>query len=186
MCTWQSRKVLWDMINTLFLAQSMSNLLFLLPFSTHNYTPMASRAILSNFFEKQWTVKAPTIPFGLVACTFSDNLSRKSCILAFFVPFRLSRRWAWPRLLSLSFLMFWKPFARLRYLLRVTFYSVSRFQTGFHGGYHSPFHFHSVCRFGLFHSVRRFQLLWHVSPSRWFFSACVAFQLAISGVSRFH
>ena len=65
-------------------------------------------------------------------------------------------------------------------------YSVGRFQTGFHGGYHSPFHFHSVCRFGLFHSVRRFQLLWHVSPSRWFFSACVAFQLAISGVNRFH
>ena len=41
------------MINTLFLALSMSNLLFLLSFSTHNYTPMASRAILSNFFEKQ-------------------------------------------------------------------------------------------------------------------------------------
>ena len=80
MCTWKSRKILWDMINTLFLALSMSNLLFLLSFSTHNYTPMASRAILSNFFEKQWTVKAPTIPFGLVACTFSDNLSRKSCI----------------------------------------------------------------------------------------------------------
>ena len=44
---------LWDMINTLFPALSMSNLLFLLSFSTHNYTPMASRAILSNFFEKQ-------------------------------------------------------------------------------------------------------------------------------------
>ena len=93
------------------------------------------------------------------------------------------RRWAWPRP---SFLMSWKPFAGLRYLLRVTFYSVGRFQTGFHGGYYSPFHFHSVCRFELFLSVRRFQLLWHVSPSRWFFSACVAFQLAISGVSRFH
>ena len=47
--------------------------------------------------------------------------------------------------------------------------------------------FHSVCHFcHLFHSVGRFQLLWHVSPSRWFISACVAFQLAISGVSRFH
>ena len=45
---------------------------------------------------------------------------------------------------------------------------------------------HSECRFELFHCVRRFQLLWHVSPSRWFFSACVALQLAISGVSRFH
>ena len=69
--------------------------------------------------------------------------------------------------------MFWKSFARLQYLLRVTFYSVGRFQSGFHGGYHSPFHFLSVCRFDLFHSVRRFQLLWHVSPSRWFFSTCV-------------
>ena len=89
------------------------------------------------------------------------------------------------------------------------FYSVSRFQTGFHGGYHRSrvlarlaplaqigelarrlgiiLHFiHSECRFELFHCVRRFQLLWHVSPSRWFFSACVALQLAISGVSRFH
>ena len=53
MCTWKSRKILWDVINTLFLALSMSTLLFLLSFSTHNYTPMASRAILSNFFEKQ-------------------------------------------------------------------------------------------------------------------------------------
>ena len=125
---------------------------------------------------------------------WSDRFSKRSYperayILAFFVLCRSGfRRWAWPRFLSLSFLMFWKPFVRLRYLLRVTFYSVSRFQTGFHGGYHSPFHFriHSVCRFELFHSVRRFQLLWHVSPSRCFFSACVAFQLAISGGSGFH
>ena len=43
--TQQSRK---DRINTLFLTQSISNLLLLLSFSTHNYTPMASRAILSN------------------------------------------------------------------------------------------------------------------------------------------
>ena len=74
----------------------------------------------------------------------------------------------------------------LRYLLRVPFYSMGRFQTGFHGGYHSPFHFLSVCRFDLFYSIRRFQLLWHVSPSRWFFSASIAFQLGISGVSHFH
>ena len=76
----------------------------------------------------------------------SDRFSMRSCperayILAFFVCRSGFRRWAWPRLLTLSFLMFWKPFARLWYLLRVTFYSVSRFQTGFHGGYLSPFHF---------------------------------------------
>ena len=46
--TQQSRKVSQDMINTLFLTQSISNLLLLLSFSTHNYTPMASRTILSN------------------------------------------------------------------------------------------------------------------------------------------
>ena len=47
-CTLQSRKVIWDMINTLFLTQYLSNLLLLLSFST-----MASRVILSNFFEQQ-------------------------------------------------------------------------------------------------------------------------------------
>ena len=46
---------------------------------------MASRAILSNFFEEQWTQnhpQPPAIPFGLVSWTFSDNLSRiwNSCI----------------------------------------------------------------------------------------------------------
>ena len=45
--------------------------------------------------------------------------------------------------------------------------------------------FLSECRFELFHTARRFHLLQHVSPSRQFFSACVALQLAISGVSRF-
>ena len=41
-CTRQSRKVIWDMINTLFLTLQLSNLLLLLSFSTR---------ILSNFFE---------------------------------------------------------------------------------------------------------------------------------------
>ena len=66
--------------------------------------------------------------------------------------------------------MFWKPFARLRYLLRVTFYSVGRFQTGFHGGYHFPFHFLSVCR-----------LVSHCT-SLSVVMACVAFTLVFLGV----
>ena len=41
---------------------------------------MASCAILSNFFEKTVNSKPLTIPFGIVACTFADNLSRNSCI----------------------------------------------------------------------------------------------------------
>ena len=68
--------------------------------------------------------------------------------------------------------MFWKPFARLRYLLRVTFYSVGRFQTGFHGGYHFPFHFLSVCR-----------LVSH-RTSLSVVMACVAFTLVFLGVCR--
>ena len=46
---------------------------------------MTSRTILSNFFEEQWTQNRPTVPFGIVACTFSDNLSRNSCILTTFL-----------------------------------------------------------------------------------------------------
>ena len=53
MCSRQSRKVIWDMFNTLFLTLWLSNLLLLLSFSTRRHTSMASSAILSNFFEKQ-------------------------------------------------------------------------------------------------------------------------------------
>ena len=35
---------------------------------------MASRAILANFSERTVNSKPPTIPFGIVTCTFSDNL----------------------------------------------------------------------------------------------------------------
>ena len=51
----QSRKVTWDMINTLFLTLQLSNLLLLLSFRIRKHTSMASRAILSNFFEEQRT-----------------------------------------------------------------------------------------------------------------------------------
>ena len=86
MCTRQSRKVIWDMINTLFLTLQLSNLLLLLFFSTRKHTSMTSRTILSNFFEEQWTQNRPTVPFGIVACTFSDNLSRNSCMCNLYEP----------------------------------------------------------------------------------------------------
>ena len=66
MCTWQFRKVIWDMINTL----SLSNLLLLLSFSTHRHMSMASLAILSNFFEKQWTQNHPQYLSGLSGVLF--------------------------------------------------------------------------------------------------------------------
>ena len=55
---------------TPFLTLQLSNLLFLLSFSTRRRMSTASPTILSNFFE-----------IGIVACTFSNNLSRKSCKL---------------------------------------------------------------------------------------------------------
>ena len=47
------------MINTLFLTLKLSKLLLLLSSSTCKHTSMASCAILSNFFEKQWTLNYP-------------------------------------------------------------------------------------------------------------------------------
>ena len=46
LCTRQSRKVIWDMIDTLFLTLQLSSLLLLLSFSTRKHTPMASLAIV--------------------------------------------------------------------------------------------------------------------------------------------
>ena len=55
MCTRQSRKVIWEIFNTLFLTLFQSNLILLLSFSTGRHMSMTSPAILSNFFEKQCT-----------------------------------------------------------------------------------------------------------------------------------
>ena len=64
LCTRQSRKVIWDMIDILASISPWPLVLFFLSF----------------FFWKTVNSKPPTIPFGIVACTFSDNLSRNSCI----------------------------------------------------------------------------------------------------------
>ena len=71
MCTRQSRKVIWDMINILFLTLQLSNRLFLLSFSTRRHISMASRgSILSNFFEEQWTKNHPQYHSGLSRALF--------------------------------------------------------------------------------------------------------------------
>ena len=65
--------------------QSARSLHFTLPlltlsFSTRKHSSMPFPAILSNFFEEQWTqIKPPTILFGIVECSFCDNFSRNSC-----------------------------------------------------------------------------------------------------------
>ena len=59
MCTRQSRKVIWDLINTLFLTLYLLNLLLLLSFSIWKHRSMVSCAILSNFFEDKRTQNRP-------------------------------------------------------------------------------------------------------------------------------
>ena len=76
MCMQQSQKVIWDMINTWFLTLYLTNLLLLISFTT-------CRRMFCHSFKFLWKTvnsKPPTIPFGVVACTLSDNLPRNSCI----------------------------------------------------------------------------------------------------------
>ena len=70
MCMWQSQKVIWDMINTLFPTLQLSNLFLLLSFSTRKHKSMASHAILSNFFEEQWNQNCPQYLSGLSRALF--------------------------------------------------------------------------------------------------------------------
>ena len=81
MCTRQSRKVIWDMINTLFLTLQLSNLLFLLSLSTHKHMSMVSRVILSNFFKEQWTQNHPQYLSGL--CTFFPTTFLEIAVVGF-------------------------------------------------------------------------------------------------------
>ena len=69
-CTRHSRKVIWDMINTLFLTLQVSNPLLFLSSSTRKHTSMASRDILSNFFEGKWTQNYPQYLTGLSRALF--------------------------------------------------------------------------------------------------------------------
>ena len=57
----------------------LSNLLLLLSFSTRRYVHVLSFHSFK-FLWKTVNSKPPTIPFGVVACTLSDNLSRNSCV----------------------------------------------------------------------------------------------------------
>ena len=68
MCTRQSRKVIWDMVNTLF------------PVALENICPWPLVPFFQISSKNRVHSKPPTTPFGIVACTFSDNLARKSCM----------------------------------------------------------------------------------------------------------
>ena len=70
-------KVIWDMINTLFLATVSCRTYFCCSaFAFANiskHTSMASRAILSNFFDEQWTQNHPQYLSGLSHALFSTT-----------------------------------------------------------------------------------------------------------------
>ena len=54
-------------------------LLLLVSFSTRKHISTAFRTYSFKFLQRTVNLKPPTMPFGIVACTFSDNLSRNSC-----------------------------------------------------------------------------------------------------------
>ena len=80
MCTRQCRKVIWDIINSLFLNTWLSDLLLLLLFSTCKHTVYGLSCAWFKFLWKTVNSNPPTKPFGIVTCTFPDNLSWNSCI----------------------------------------------------------------------------------------------------------
>ena len=69
LCTRQSRKVIWDMINTLFLTVAVKPTFVAFLYHSQTYV-QASRAIVSNFFEKQWTQSHPQHLSGLSRALF--------------------------------------------------------------------------------------------------------------------
>ena len=74
MCTRQSRKVIWDLIYTLFLTLQLLNLLLLLSFiCIRKHSSTASCAILSNFFEELRTQNRPQYLSGLSRTLFSTT-----------------------------------------------------------------------------------------------------------------
>ena len=73
MCMRQSRKVMWDTINTLFLTLY---LFLLLSFNNCKHKSMDSSAILANIFEEQWAKNHPQylseLPHVLFPTTFLE------------------------------------------------------------------------------------------------------------------
>ena len=89
MCTRQPRKVIWDMINTLFLMTVDVEPTFV---AFHQQLRTYVCGLACHSFKLLWRTgqtKPPTIPFGIVPCTFSDDLSQNSCMLHIKIKFRL-------------------------------------------------------------------------------------------------
>ena len=70
MGTQQHQKVIWDMINTLFLTIVAVEPTFVASISTREHMSVASRAILSNFFGEQGRQNHPQYLSGLSRALF--------------------------------------------------------------------------------------------------------------------
>ena len=95
-CTRQSQKVMWDMINTLFLTLAVKPTFVGLLKQTPTYLLGLSCHSFNFLWRRVNSKPATIIPFGIVACTFSDNLSRNSCMLATTTLFPYSPLCGWP------------------------------------------------------------------------------------------
>ena len=89
MCMWQSWKVEWDMINTLFLTLWLSNLLLLLFFSTRKRMSIAAHANLSKFFEKQWSPNHPQYLSGLSRALFRTTFLKIAVLIHSYICYIL-------------------------------------------------------------------------------------------------
>ena len=80
MCTRQSRRVIWDMINTLFLTLQLSKLLLLLSFSTRKHKSMTSRVFFLNFFNPfaPGDFEASRVVFWSLSCYKELKPTKKS------------------------------------------------------------------------------------------------------------
>ena len=108
MGTRQSRKAIWDMIITRFLTPQLWNLYLLLSFNTGRRTSMASRAILSNFVEAQWTQNHLQYLSGLSQALFQRSVLEKALcksntrlVILLEYPHSLTATFCFPQLFQL-------------------------------------------------------------------------------------
>ena len=81
-CTRQSRKVTWDIINTPFLTLQLSNLRLLLSFSSSQTYVHGLSCHSFNFFEEEWTQNHPQYLSGLSRALFPTTfLEIAVCIM---------------------------------------------------------------------------------------------------------
>ena len=109
MCTRQSLKAIWDMINTRFLTLQLWNLHLLLSFSTRRHTSMASPAILSNFVEEQWTQNHLQYLYSLSQALFPRTVLEKALyksntrlVISLEYPHSLTATFCFPRVIPIN------------------------------------------------------------------------------------